>query len=441
MTRVFFVLFAVLLVSTAAEAKTPYYQQGIFGGRQELDGYVNVRNPVELYNTARIAEAGVSVANRPRPEYDPLGFRLGSFQFYPSVELGGTFDSNVFAENNTNAMDVLWQIRPAVSLFSNWSRHAISFAAQGDIGMYTDRSTEDFSDGVMLMRGRYDVQRGTFMTYGGDFQRLTEQRTSPNSALSAEAATYNTMGFFGRANHRQGMFDFETQLDLKRYDYDGIRNNAGVRTSQDFRDRNQYRVLGEVGYELQRFWRPFIRANYNWRNYDNFGTRDSSGYDIVGGTGFEFSGGIITGEVFLGHMNQTYKNFLRGKESAGAHFGGSVLWNITGVTSLEAEVDRSIEETTLAGYHAAMATGGALTLTRELRRNLLLEANMDVTRNDFEGGPDRVDDNYRMGVGTRYFFNRNFYSDFEYNFAWRQSDVQTAEFDRHLISLRVGSQY
>ena len=32
---------------------------------------------------------GQSVRTRPRPELDPLGIRVGSFRFYPSLGIGG----------------------------------------------------------------------------------------------------------------------------------------------------------------------------------------------------------------------------------------------------------------------------------------------------------------------------------------------------------------
>jgi hypothetical protein len=39
---------------------------------------------------------GQSVRTRPRPELDPLGIRVGSFRFYPSLEIGGRYEDNVF---------------------------------------------------------------------------------------------------------------------------------------------------------------------------------------------------------------------------------------------------------------------------------------------------------------------------------------------------------
>ncbi|MBI1273561.1 MAG: outer membrane beta-barrel protein [Alphaproteobacteria bacterium] len=431
----------IALAGTAVPAHANYNQQGMFGGRQDPDGAIVVRDPVE---PSRGAEAGVSVAGRPRPEFDPIPINIGSFQMFPSLELGAVYDSNVFAENlgqNEGAHDVIWTVRPAVSFFSNWNRHALSFAGQGDIAFYTDRDKEQYSDGILTTRGRFDIRRGSFITYGADYQRLTEQRSSPDNTITNEPSTFNYYQFLLGNTHQQGRFGFKTHVHAERFDFDPTSSATVPVISLDARDRAQYVTEGEVNYQVMGFWKPFIRGSYNWRDYDNNATRNSQGYSIVGGTGFELSSGIFTGEVFVGHMAQDFRNITPGGDtSAGLRFGGNVLWNVTNLTSIEGNINRTIEETTLTGFRSYTATGGSITVTHELMRNLLLEGNFDIANHDFQGGVTRVDDNYRAGFGGRYFFTRNFYGDLEYNYSARTSDVSGAEYDRHTVALRVGAQ-
>ena len=44
---------------------------------------------------------------------------------------------------------------------------------QGDFGFYTIRPNENYSDGVLNMRGRFDLANRTYINYGADYQRLT----------------------------------------------------------------------------------------------------------------------------------------------------------------------------------------------------------------------------------------------------------------------------
>src|SRR5271163_1858458 len=69
-------------------------------------------------------ERGASVLDRPRPEYDPLGLRLGSFFLYPKLELGELYSDNVFATQSNKKTDFITVVSPTLDLRSNWSQNA-----------------------------------------------------------------------------------------------------------------------------------------------------------------------------------------------------------------------------------------------------------------------------------------------------------------------------
>jgi hypothetical protein len=79
-------------------------------------------------------------------------------------------------------------------------------------------------------------------------------------------------------------------------------------------------------------------------------------------------------------------------------------------------------------------------VTHELRRDLLVEANMSFTNNTYAKST-RDDDVYGVGAGARYFFNRNFYSDLTYDFGVRDSNAAGSDYDRHVALVRFGAQY
>ena len=55
--------------------------------------------------------AGQSVRTRPRPELDPLGIRVGSFRFYPILEIGGRYEDNVFRSPSNEKGDLVATVR------------------------------------------------------------------------------------------------------------------------------------------------------------------------------------------------------------------------------------------------------------------------------------------------------------------------------------------
>jgi hypothetical protein len=59
---------------------------------------------------------------------------------------------------------------------------------------------------------------------------------------------------------------------------------------------------------------------------------------------------------------------------------------------------------------------------------------LGFTRDDFRG-IDRTDNTYRARLGARYLLNRNLSVDVGYDFATRDSDVNGADYDRHIVRL------
>jgi hypothetical protein len=96
----------------------------------------------------------VTVADRQRPDYDPLGLRLGvGFLLYPKVTVAETYDDNITDLPSNDLLDVLAEqlpatqpftqytrvlrpladaqtsIEPNVTIKSNWNQHSLQFSA------------------------------------------------------------------------------------------------------------------------------------------------------------------------------------------------------------------------------------------------------------------------------------------------------------------------
>ena len=77
---------------------------------------------------------GAGVLDRPKPELEPLGVRAGGFLIFPKVELGTSYDDNVFATENNEEGDFLFQVLPTVTVESDFNRHLLSFSAGANVG-------------------------------------------------------------------------------------------------------------------------------------------------------------------------------------------------------------------------------------------------------------------------------------------------------------------
>jgi hypothetical protein len=427
---------ATLAVAGMVAASSAEANQGYFGGRPLLDSSLDMRrSTVEQFDPVR----GQSVAQRPRPDFDPVPVPVSSFYLYPAMTLASYYDTNIYATQTDLHDDVVWKIDPSLAVVSNWGRHAVALTAVGDINRYTHRDEENFEGGVIQAEGRYDITEQTWLGSTLGYQRVTEPRSSPTAPGNADApAQYDLLQAGGEAYRGVGRVKAKLNYDYALYDYDKI-NVVGTGTvSQNGRNRTHNKISPEVTYEYSENVQPFIRGNYEWRDYTATQLRSSGGFRADAGARLDL-GGITTGEIFAGYLTRDYYNFTNGQVDA-IDFGGRALWNVTELTSVEGEVNRTIDETTGGDTPGILTTGGSLTVTHELRRNIILEGNAAYTQYDFQTS-SRNDDNYSLGAGVRYFINRHFYADTTYDYNKRDSNVAGSDYDRHIFLIRFGSQY
>jgi hypothetical protein len=188
---------ATLAVAGMVAASQAEANQGFFGGRPLLDSSLEMRrSTVEQFDPVR----GQSVAQRPRPDFDPVPLSLSSFYLYPAMSVSGYYDTNIYATQTNLHDDVVWKVNPTLAAVSNWGRHAVALTAVGDINRYTHRDEENFESGAIQAEGRYDITEQTWLGSTMGYQRVTESRSSPSTPGNADApAQYDLLQAGGEA--------------------------------------------------------------------------------------------------------------------------------------------------------------------------------------------------------------------------------------------------
>ncbi len=424
---------AVLGHSDAAFA---YGSEGIFGGRGRPDNTVALVSQIQQMEER--PQRAQSVVQHPRPDYDQVPWSVGSFDFFPLLEAGLLFDSNIYSAVNHEKDDETFNARPALTAFSNWNRHAVSLTTFGDLNFHQEYDNENYKDFVIEAQGRYDVQAQTWLSTKGGYQYISEPRSSPDNAGGSEPTKVNVYKAGVSGYRGVGVVKAGLDYNMMGLRYEDTPASSG-RINQSGRDRNEHVIGGRVSYDLSENFKPYVKANGNFRDYESNNSRDSDGFDAVAGVTADF-GGITSADAYVGWMQQDYDNFGISESNGAVKFGGRVEWNVTGLTSLVLEVDRTLEETTLAAYSSMTASGGSATLTHELLRNLLVEGDVSLTRYDYNGNGDRQNEVLSAGLGARWLINRTIYADINYKWADRSSTVSAIEYDKHIAGIRVGVQ-
>jgi hypothetical protein len=387
-------------------------------------------------------DPNVTVQNRPRPDYDPLGIRAGSFFIFPSLSLSGQYDDNVFATDDNEDSDVGAILAPAIDVNSDWSRHALNFSVGATGAAFYEYQKNNYLDFFAASNGRLDVTRDDIVSGGVRLDRLHEDRDSPDATDTGEDLTEYYRGDVN-TQYRHNFARFFTTIGggVQRLEYD---DSASDQNSER-RDRNEYGGRLRVGYEVSPRLDVFVQGDYSYRDYDEdqifqgqFVDKNSHGYRGRVGADVDITG-LIFGEAAFGYNVRDYESGeLDDVNGWGAN--GSLTWNVTPLTSIILDLSSEIDETTVE-YDGDVATANfqnsaGLDVTHELLRNVLLNANIGYERDEFQG-TSRTDNIYSAGGGVTYLINRNLSLNANYRYTHRDSDDDTAEYGRNIVLVGI----
>lgn len=380
-------------------------------------------------------ERNVTVEQRRRPQFDPLGIRAGSYLIFPSLTAGGEYDSNVFASENDEEDDFGLLLRPRINMNSQWSRHALNFSLFGDIARYDEFDENNFEDFGMSANGRLDITRNDKLIGTLRLAREHENRDSPEATARRDILTY----FDGLAQ-----LGYRRDFNLVFFVVTGTFNRVDYQEEDFNEDRRDIIDLNgdlRIGYKVSPRFNLFVQGDYTVVRYDKTPDtagfdRDSSGYGLSVGSEIDITG-ILFGEVQLGYVSRDYDDDdLDGVSGPGGR--AQLTWNVTGLTSLIFEASGGIVETTQNGASANLQSNVSVEVQHELLRNVLLNGRLGYIRDDFQG-IDRTDNTYRARATVRYLLNRNLSVDGGYEFGTRDSDVNGADYDRHIVRLGLSA--
>lgn len=441
------------------------------GALMLASGYAmaQIPTPVPAYPGNALAPAGVgpegpTVLSRPRPDYDPLGIRAGSFLIFPSVGVSTTYDSNILATPTATKSDIYITEQPGVTVSSDWNRHAVGMSASGQFKQYTSHDSENVNNAAYDARGRYDIANGEYVSADAGYALQHEDRSAPTAPGNAKnPVEYHVTGGYLAYVRELRRVGFRVDTTVTSYSYNNQADANGALIRENDRDRVEYVVAPRVSYEYIPDYQAFLRVLGNLRRYNRFdeqtclalqGTptvpavfcnpanpnqsarRNSQGYEVDTGTAIKLTG-IVTAEVYLGWLHQEYQSALF-QDVNGPSFGGNLLWSVTPLTSLKGSFSQSVAETTLAGSSSSYETNLLLSVEHELLRNVLLSGSLGFVRDNYNGelitGKNRIDNTYGAGVGARYLMNRNVRLTADLSFSKRSSNAG-ANYDRAIGTL------
>jgi hypothetical protein len=395
---------------------------------------------------------GLSVTDRPRPEVDPLGIRVGDFFIFPRAELDEYYNDNIFATTNGKTSAFITELQPVVDIRSNFPQNALNLSAGGAITRYDSHTALNTDDGFGDVNGRLDVDNQHYFTGDVRVERnhinLGAPQVPGNAAEPLRFNDYNATIAFDQYRLRIG---YEVSATVRREEYEAVPLVGGGVTPESNLNNFAYEGAVRPYYEFMPGYQAYLRGAYNERDYDHgegFGipTLSSSGYRIDIGSRINLTG-VTYIDVFVGYLDQNYRANQFGSIS-GVDFGANVTWNATQLTTVKFLTGRTVQDVNSAVLGVAavnspgyLATSVGATVDHELLRHLLLNGNVTYTNDAFQG-ITRTDNIYSAGAGAKYLFTRNFYFGGSYIFQKVDSTGQGAmvPYTNNIFLVRLATQ-
>lgn len=378
------------------------------------------------------------------------------FAWRPSVSLSPMHDDNIYALPSGEIADWVWVLSPTLGGESRWDRHRLRIDAGAELGRYAEYGSEDYDDWWINADGRFDLGAGSHLFGGVGASQEHEDRGSPDavaptealSAIDAEPTVYRSLTAQGGIVHRFGKAQLRAGGTFERLDYDDVPSLAGTTIDNDDRDR---RVLGlalrlslPVGDRLE----VFAQALGNQRRYahtpDDYGYyRDSVGYRLAVGARGQLARGLDA-EGYVGYLSQDYDDPRFDRVST-VDFAGKLNWQLDGGTGARLTLERSLNETTLAGSSSYLYTNLGGSLTHQLGDRTTLTASLGTGLVDYQdvGRDDWI---YTAGLTVRYRVADHLYLTGGYRFVRRDSNDSGGvpgdglfDYDRQQVFLTVAA--
>lgn len=346
----------------------------------------------------------ISVADRSRPDYEPIGIALGGFDLYPKIEAAVGYTDNVYQVNQPRNSDAYFGISPSVRLLSHWSANAIRLEAGGDFRRYADQTRRNQDGWHVDASGLYDLN-GTRLTGEAQTVRATEAATSASYPTdAADAVQYRqTLGRIDIA-HDFGLLTGDVQYAFTRYTFGNVRSFQGDVIDQGFRDSSNHELMSRLSYSVTPSSAAFIQSSYDWTRYSQqisagVPNRDSDTYRVLAGLSFDISA-LFRGSVAAGYQRRSYQANLY-RSIAGFTAEARLEYFPSQITTVTVSAKRVIEDATFLNSGGYLNNSVALRVDHELFRSLILNAQMGYERDKYVGSPASLG-LWRVSGGARY---------------------------------------
>ncbi len=385
---------------------------------QVIDQYLNVAIP------GYGAEAGVTVASRAHPEYEPQGVRLGSFLITPILSESVGYDDNVTGTSKPRGSPLI-ETNASVNAAGGDSSTTIVSAISMDDVEYPQQSPLSYTNWQAALGVSHDFGQD-MLNIGATHLNLNQTPGNLNVPGISEAIAYRVEDARATYTLDLGHFSLEPGLDVSYYDFDNG-SVGSVDYLQTYRNRIvlQPSVIANYAFATRRQLVLVLRDTQSdfdrsppglpRQNFNDISALAGIAYDADGIIGFRLLGGY-EGRSFT---SSRYQNTSAPIVEAAA------TWTPSGLTTVTASAARYIEDSAAESTVGFTETALRLNVDHEYLRNVVFSLHgavfLDSYPRQSDGSGGGGQDFFTGGVSASWRLNRNVRLGADYTYSTRHN--------------------
>lgn len=340
-------------------------------------------------------DRNVSVLERPHPDFDPLGYRVGSFLVNPALTVSPGFTSNVYTDNANKESDAFLITQPSLSLTSDWNVHRLRLVASGDIRRYAKATVRNQNGWSASAIGRLDVNQDMVIDLSGEAGRRFESPFSDDVvANTTNVSSYLQALINAKATYKMGRTRLVASLERSSFEFNSVDFIDRPSRDQSFRDRTMNRATGIADFALSPSLSLYAEIVYDRNSYGSLLTngnanRDSNGYAVIGGTNFDLAG-LMRGSVGIGYSQRDYRS-NRYPDASGLSVEAEVQFFPSPITNISITARRQIQDASLGSTGAYLDNRIGIRIDHELIENLAISTGAEIIRRSYFESPEFTD--------------------------------------------------
>ena len=364
-------------------------------------------------------EPGVTVLSRSRPEYDPVGIRVGEVTIRPQLLETVGFDDNPAGLSEHRGSAIIETNAQVQALYDHSDTTGFATLSVDD-NEFLDQSSQSYTNWSAALGGTHTFGRDVLTA---NYAHLNLNQTPADLDVpqlnSSLPFTVDTGTISYRATFAHAFV--QPELDVSSYSYTNG-SAGGVTYQQTYRDRTIVQPSVTLGYELapRRDLVLVVRdavSSYN-QQVSGTPTRNYNDVSVLGGVDFA-DGGPFRYRFLVGYETRQF-SASQFKSISAPIVEAEVIWSPTGLTTVTGIAARHIQDSADETTIGLTETSASLRVDHELRRNILLQANGAYYLDDYSQGQGSQQ-LFTVGTGATWLLNRNLRLQTTYAFTRRTS--------------------